>query len=467
MVVPLAEEVALRVRMVGLVEVGSDLPVELLHSERVLPDCCFIDVGVLVPEMSLVISARGAAVPMSLPAITEVFSSAVFSGVSLLMQPPPPPLADVGTVTARVAVLSDAGNELPADSDRAAAVRAAPLDEAVESALDVVGLNVGQSWFRTDSEDIFPLMVDEHIMLCKLDVSTDVRGDDRFSPGVTGCVSLDRQSDLDSHGEEHWERLFFGGNSSVACMSDWKGVLDCPIKMLIGDGSSMAHPADILIRMNISDMVVTSGNPGLRSRSILHHRMSGMWSLFGLLSDSPEFPDTGDPNSSLRMSSSRDDFSNVGLNRGMDFSAQKMCSRTLMPGFGLQKFAGAEGFADAEGFAGADDWSYIKPLAGGVSPFCVQPVNGSHLLGSPIGRVLGLRQPHLPFRHLSWAMLDDLRFSCILFWWYTMWSGTNLPVVDQAGAATAATNLLLGMFKVLGLDLKSDKLYDLDVLFWT
>ena len=43
-VVPLAEEVAFRVGMVGLVETGSDLPVELLHSERVLPDCCFIDV---------------------------------------------------------------------------------------------------------------------------------------------------------------------------------------------------------------------------------------------------------------------------------------------------------------------------------------------------------------------------------------------------------------------------------------
>ena len=90
MVVPLAEEVALRVGMVGLVEVGSDLPVELLHSERVLQDCCFIDVGVLVPEMFPVVSARGAAVPMSLPAITEVFSSAIFAGGggSLLMKPP-------------------------------------------------------------------------------------------------------------------------------------------------------------------------------------------------------------------------------------------------------------------------------------------------------------------------------------------------------------------------------------------
>ena len=164
-------------------------------------------------------------------------------------------------------------------------VRAAPLDEAVENVLDVVGLNVGQSWFRTDSEDILPLMVDEHSMLydfvrpdtlpvIQVYMSTDVRGDDRFSQGVTGCISLNRQSDLDSHEEEHWERLFFGGNSSVACMSDWKGVLDCPIEMLIGDGSSLAHPADILGRLNISDTVLYSGNPGLRSLSILHRGMN-------------------------------------------------------------------------------------------------------------------------------------------------------------------------------------------------
>ena len=72
-VVPLAEEMTLRVGMVDLIEDGSDLPAELLGSERVLPDCCFIDVGVLVPERFPVVSARGAAVLTSLPTITEVF----------------------------------------------------------------------------------------------------------------------------------------------------------------------------------------------------------------------------------------------------------------------------------------------------------------------------------------------------------------------------------------------------------
>ena len=38
---------------------------------------------------------------------------------------------------------------------------------------------------------------------------------------------------------------------------------------------------------------------------------------------------------------------------------------------------------------------------------------------------------------------------------------TDLPMLDQAEAATAATNPLLGTFTWLGLDLRSDKLYDL------
>ena len=89
-VVPLAEEITLRVAMIGLIEEGSDLPANLLDSEPVLPDCCFIDIGVLVPERSPVVSARGAAVPTSLPTISEVFSSAVLAGESLLRQPPWP-----------------------------------------------------------------------------------------------------------------------------------------------------------------------------------------------------------------------------------------------------------------------------------------------------------------------------------------------------------------------------------------
>ena len=67
----------------------------------------------------------------------------------------------VGTVTARVSVLPDVGSELPADSHGAAVVCAAPVNEAVDDALDVVSLRVGQWWFRTDSEVGLPLIVNE------------------------------------------------------------------------------------------------------------------------------------------------------------------------------------------------------------------------------------------------------------------------------------------------------------------
>ena len=65
-VVPLAEEMTLRVATVSLSDDGSDCPAELLNSESV---CGFVDNGVFVPEVSPVVSVRGAAVPTSLPTI--------------------------------------------------------------------------------------------------------------------------------------------------------------------------------------------------------------------------------------------------------------------------------------------------------------------------------------------------------------------------------------------------------------
>ena len=67
----------LRVSTVGLSDDGSDCPVEFLNSES---DCCFMNDGVLVPERSPVVYAMSAAVPTSLPTISEVFSSAVLAG---------------------------------------------------------------------------------------------------------------------------------------------------------------------------------------------------------------------------------------------------------------------------------------------------------------------------------------------------------------------------------------------------
>ena len=79
-VVPLAEEMFLRVAMVGLIEDGSSLPIALLDPEPVLSDCCVVDVSVLGPERSPVVSARGSAMRTSLPTISDVFSPAVLAG---------------------------------------------------------------------------------------------------------------------------------------------------------------------------------------------------------------------------------------------------------------------------------------------------------------------------------------------------------------------------------------------------
>ena len=121
----------------------------------------------------------------------------------------------------------------------------------------------------------------------------------------------------------------------------------------------------------------------------------------------------------------------------------------------------AEESISAEELVTAEDWGYIRPVTDDESPFCVRPVTGSHLFRSPIGRVLGLWLPHLPFRHLLWTILGGSRFSCLLFWWDMMSARTDLPMLDQAEAATAAAKPLPGTFIGLGLDLRSDKLYDL------
>ena len=78
-----------------------------------------------------------------------------------------------------MSVPPEAGSELPADSDRGAVVCTVPVDEAVDDTLDVVGIRVGQLRFWADSEVVSPLIVNEQSM------TTEVSGDDRFSPGVT------------------------------------------------------------------------------------------------------------------------------------------------------------------------------------------------------------------------------------------------------------------------------------------
>ena len=170
------------------------------------------------------------------------------------------------------------------------------MDEAGEDTLDVVGLDVGKLLFRTDSDDL-PLTVAEPSAMCEfvrpdtvpvvvMHMPTDVLGDDRFSPGVTSCVPLDRRRCIDSHGKEHWERLEFYWERFVACISDWVGALDHPFGMPLGDDISMALPTDILVRLNGSDTILDPGSPKLNYLIVPHNRMRGMWRLSVLESDS-------------------------------------------------------------------------------------------------------------------------------------------------------------------------------------
>ena len=102
-----------------------------------------------------------------------------------------------------MSVLLVAGSKLPADSDRVAIVCTALLGEAVDNTKEVVDLRVGQLCFRIDSENVLPMMMDERGMICvrphsvmidRDSVLTDVSGDDRFSPGVTECAIVNRQT---------------------------------------------------------------------------------------------------------------------------------------------------------------------------------------------------------------------------------------------------------------------------------
>ena len=71
----------------------------------------------------------------------------------------------VETVTARVSVLPYVGSELPTVSDAAAVVCAVPVYDAGNGALDVVGLSVGQSCLRMDSDDTLPALQDERSLM--------------------------------------------------------------------------------------------------------------------------------------------------------------------------------------------------------------------------------------------------------------------------------------------------------------
>ena len=67
-----------------------------------------------------------------------------------------------------------------------------------------------------------------------------------------------------------------------------------------------------------------------------------------------------------------------------------------------------------------EDSDYIRPDSVVESPVYVWSVTGSLLLGSPLRRVRGLQQPHLPPQDPTWIVLVGFWLSCCLVWWSIM-----------------------------------------------
>ena len=124
----------------------------------------------------------------------------------------------------------------------------------------------------------------------------DVLEDDRFSPGVSCCVILNRLSCIVPPRREHWERLEFNWDSSVDCIPD--GVVHG--KLLL-DGVLISHPSDILFRLDNSDMLVDCGGSERYHPIVPHNRLKNMWRLSVFDSDLSDFPDIGNPDFCLGM----------------------------------------------------------------------------------------------------------------------------------------------------------------------
>ena len=114
---------------------------------------------VLVPEVCPVVSTTSAAEPTVLLAMSEEYSPVVLAGGEVAATYP---LAVVQSDTEQVSVLPVVGSELPAVF-------------VGKVALDVVGLSVGPSCLRVDSEGTLPALLDERGVrrFTVLDISLD------------------------------------------------------------------------------------------------------------------------------------------------------------------------------------------------------------------------------------------------------------------------------------------------------
>ena len=98
--------------------------------------------------------------------------------------------------------------------------------------------------------------------------------------------------------------------------------------------------------------------------------------LVALMSGSPEFPNTGDPDFCLRILISRVGFSVVGRNCDMYFSAWTMCSRAWMPEIGLRMFA-----QTLPTLLFRQKWPVRKELAGAEGSSSASPEGVARLCG--------------------------------------------------------------------------------------
>ena len=246
-----------------------------------------------------------------------------------------------------MSVLPDVGSELPANSDRAAVVCTALVDEAVNDALDVV------------------VMLDEHSLMCDFVwsdvvpvnqdfVSADVCGDDRFSPGVRNDVSLHWQMDIDFCEMVNWECQFNGEDMTLARAPDWKSVLRCIALMSrlpkFPDGNGPKCFDDI-------------GNNCIMNISA--------WGTCPRVRTSICSPETF----------------------AQTLPTQQECLVSDVPSGAVAQLRGCERMRGNRVFPGdivcTRDWGYIRPAAVGESPVHTQPVTGSLLFRSPLRCVLG------------------------------------------------------------------------------
>ena len=75
---------------------------------------------------------------------------------------------------------------------------------------------------------------------------------------------------------------------------DWVGALNHPFGMPLLDGVSVAHPTDILVRLEESDTVLDRGSPRLAYTIVPHNQVTKMWRLSVFELDLPDFLDMGD-----------------------------------------------------------------------------------------------------------------------------------------------------------------------------